>query len=61
MVWEWDYRIQINAWGHFQPFMQYFIQPNGTGAVRNAMTLGFVYAVSFWQFQKFANELKVSF
>ena len=45
--WRWDYRIQINEWAYFQPFVQYFIQPNGTGAVQNATILGFTYAVAF--------------
>ena len=47
LVLEWDYRLQINKWAYFQPFVQYFIQPNGTGAVQNATILGFAYAVSF--------------
>jgi porin len=47
IVLEWDYRIQINEWAYFQPFVQYFIQPNGTGAVKNATILGFAYAVTF--------------
>lgn len=47
IVLEWDYRIQINEWAYFQPFVQYFIQPNGTGAVQNATILGFAYAVAF--------------
>jgi porin len=47
LVLEWDYRIQINQWAYFQPFVQYLIQPNGTGAVANATVLGFSYAVSF--------------
>ena len=47
IVLEWDYRFQINKWAYFQPFVQYFIQPNGTGAVQNATILGFAYAVNF--------------
>jgi porin len=47
IVLEWDYRLQINKWAYFQPFVQYFIQPNGTGAVQNATILGFAYAVAF--------------
>ncbi len=47
IVLEWDYRFQINKWAYFQPFVQYFIQPNGTGAIQNATILGFAYAVSF--------------
>lgn len=47
LVLEWDYRLQINKWAYFQPFVQYFIQPNGTGAVQNATILGFAYAVAF--------------
>jgi porin len=47
IVLEWDYRIQINEWAYFQPFVQYFIKPNGTGAVQNATILGFAYAVAF--------------
>ena len=42
-----DYRIQINKWAFFQPYLQYIIQPNGTGAVQNATILGFTYAVVF--------------
>jgi porin len=47
LVLEWDYRIQINEWAYFQPFVQYFIQPNGTNAVKNATILGFAYSVVF--------------
>ena len=47
LVLEWDYRFQINEWAYFQPFVQYIIQPNGTGAVQNATILGFAYAVNF--------------
>jgi porin len=47
IVLEWDYRIQINEWAYFQPFVQYFIQPNGTNAVKNATILGFAYSVVF--------------
>lgn len=47
MVLEWDYRLQINKWAHFQPFVQYIIQPNGTGAVQNATILGFAYGLVF--------------
>jgi carbohydrate-selective porin OprB len=47
IVLEWDYRLQINKWTYFQPFVQYFIRPNGTGAVKNAAILGFAYAVTF--------------
>jgi carbohydrate-selective porin OprB len=47
VVLEWDYRIQINDWAYFQPFIQYLIQPNGTGAVANATALGFQYGVVF--------------
>lgn len=47
LVLEWDYRLQINKWAHFQPFVQYIIQPNGTGAVQNATILGFAYGLVF--------------
>lgn len=47
MVLEFDYRIQINKWAHFQPFAQYIIKPNGTGAVQNATILGFAYGMAF--------------
>jgi len=46
-VLELDYRIQINKWAFFQPFFQYIIQPNGTGAVENASILGFETGVVF--------------
>jgi len=44
---EWGYRIQINKWAFFQPFLQYAIQPAGTGAVENATILGFYTGVNF--------------
>jgi len=47
MFLEWGYRIQINQWAFFQPFLQYAIQPNGTGAVENATILGFYTGVNF--------------
>lgn len=47
MVLEWDYRIQVNKWAYFQPFVQYIVKPNGTGAVANATVLGFQTSVNF--------------
>jgi len=47
MVLEGGYRIQLNEWAYFQPFVQYLIQPNGTGAVQNATVLGFSTALFF--------------
>ena len=47
MVLEWDYRLQINKWAYFQPFVQYIIKPNGTGNVQNATILGFAYGLVF--------------
>ena len=44
---EWGYRIQLNKWAFFQPFLQYAIQPAGTGAVENATILGFYTGVNF--------------
>jgi len=44
---EGGYRVQINTWAYVQPFVQYLIQPNGTGAVSNATVLGFTTAVLF--------------
>jgi carbohydrate-selective porin OprB len=46
-VLEIDYRIQINKWAFFQPFFQYIIQPNGTGAIENASILGFETGLVF--------------
>jgi porin len=46
-VLEVDYRIQINKWAFFQPYLQYIIQPNGTGAIENATILGFETGVTF--------------
>ena len=47
MVLEFDYRIQVNKWAYFQPFVQYIVKPNGTGAVANATVLGFQTSVTF--------------
>ena len=46
-VLEVDYRIQINKWAFFQPYLQYIIQPNGTSAIENATILGFETGVIF--------------
>ena len=46
-VLEVDYRIQISKWAFFQPYLQYIIQPNGTGAIENATILGFETGVIF--------------
>jgi porin len=46
-VLEIDYRIQLNKWAFFQPYLQYIIQPNGTGAIENATILGFEAGVTF--------------
>ena len=47
VVLEFDYRFQINKWAYLQPYIQYIIQPNGTGAVENATVLGFQTSVTF--------------
>jgi carbohydrate-selective porin OprB len=47
MVLEWDYRFQVNGWSFVQPFIQYLVQPNGTGAVQNATVIGFLAGVDF--------------
>ena len=44
-VLEVDYRIQINKWAFFQPYLQYII--NGTSAIENATILGFETGVIF--------------
>ena len=31
----------------FQPYIQYIIQPNGTGAIENATILGFMTGITF--------------
>ena len=46
-VLEVDYRLQINKWAFFQPYIQYIIQPNGTGAIENATILGFMTGITF--------------
>lgn len=46
-VLEVDYRIQINKWAFFQPYLQDIIQPNGTGAIENATILGFATGAVF--------------
>ncbi len=46
-VLEVDYRLQINKWAYFQPYIQYIIQPNGTGAIENATILGFMTGITF--------------
>jgi len=47
MVVESGYRVQLNDWAYFQPFVQYLIKPNGTGNVQNATVLGFSTAILF--------------
>jgi porin len=46
-VLEIDYRIQVNKWAFVQPYIQYIIQPNGTGAIENATILGVMAGVIF--------------
>jgi porin len=46
-VLEVDYRLQINKWAYVQPYIQYIIQPNGTGAIENATILGFMTGITF--------------
>lgn len=41
------YRIQINEWAFFQPFIQYEIRPDGSDSVKNATILGFSTGVNF--------------
>jgi len=44
---ELDYRFQINRWSYVQPYLQYIVKPNGTGAVENATVMGFEVGVYF--------------
>lgn len=44
---EGGYRFAINRWAFVQPFAQYVIRPNGTGAVQNAAILGFATGITF--------------
>ena len=44
---ELDYRVQINQFLYVQPFFQYIVQPNGTGAIENASILGAQASVAF--------------
>ncbi|HEY5895049.1 MAG TPA: carbohydrate porin [Chthoniobacterales bacterium] len=37
---ECDYRFRINQWSYVQPYIQYIIRPNGTGAVNDATVVG---------------------
>jgi carbohydrate-selective porin OprB len=41
------YRYQINGWSYAQPFVQYFIRPDGTQEVSNATVLGLGIGVIF--------------
>lgn len=41
------YRYQINGWSYAQPFVQYFIRPEGTQNVQNATILGVAVGVVF--------------
>ena len=44
---EGGYRIQINKWAFFQPFVQYEIRPAGTTTIANATILGFYTGLTF--------------
>jgi len=44
---EGGYRIAINNWAFFQPFIQYEIRPSGAGNIRNATILGFYTGLTF--------------
>lgn len=46
-VLEVDYRVQLNSFAYVQPFLQYIIRPNATGAVANATILGLQMGVTF--------------
>ena len=46
-VLECDYRVQVNQFAYVQPYLQYIIRPNGTGAVANATVLGVQMGVTF--------------
>ena len=47
MFLEGGYRIAINAWAFFQPFVQYEIRPSGAANVQNATILGFYTGLTF--------------
>jgi carbohydrate-selective porin OprB len=46
-VLEGGYRWQLNGWSYVQPFVQYFVRPNGTSQVQNAAVLGFLAGLVF--------------
>lgn len=46
-VLEAGYRVQLAQFVYFQPYIQYIIQPKGTGSVENATVLGFTSGVMF--------------
>ncbi len=46
-VLEAGYRVQVNEFLYFQPFLQYIMKPNGTESVENATILGFTTGVVF--------------
>ena len=46
-VLEFEYRYQVNRWSFVQPFLQYVIRPDGTGAVANSTVVGLHFGVVF--------------
>jgi len=44
---ELTYRIQLTPWLQFQPDLQIILNPNGTGAIDNAIVAGFQSAITF--------------
>jgi len=46
-VLEAGYRIQVTKWAYLQPYIQYLIQPGGTGHTPNATVMGFTTAINF--------------
>jgi len=47
LVLEWTYSIQVARWLAVQPDVQYVVKPGGSGAIPNALVLGFQLSMAF--------------
>jgi len=47
MVYELNYKYQVNHWSYVQPDLQYIVKPKGNSSIQNALVLGLQFGLTF--------------
>lgn len=47
LVYELNYKLQVNQWSFVQPNLQYIVKPKGKSTIQNALVLGLQFALTF--------------